>query len=465
MGSATPDKSRRVEISRSIFRAYDVRGVVGDDLGEAQVFALGRALATRHPDCGEVAVGRDGRLSSAALSDVLIRGLNASGADAVDVGEVTTPALYFAAQRSGCGLMVTGSHNPPQYNGVKMMMNMHTLAGDDIAALYSVCVEERFRTGAGGRTERAVRDDHVRSIADNVHLERPLRIAVDCGNGVAGPAARALFERLGCDVNCLYCEVDGHFPNHHPNPSVPENLEELIATVRSKELDVGLAFDGDGDRLGVVDDAGRIVWADRQMMIFAQDVLKDHPGATIICDVKSSRHLVRIIERCGGVARMCRTGHSFVKGALKQTGALLAGEMSGHIFFNDRWFGFDDALYAGARLLEVLSRSVGKCSELFDQLPQAVSTPELNIDFEHEDAQHDFMRRLSAQARFDGAETSEIDGLRVEFEHGWGLVRASNTTPCLVLRFESDSRSGLERLQSAFREQLLKVDPALKIPF
>ena len=456
-----------MQISRSIFKAYDVRGVVGDDLNEAQMFALGRALVTRYPDCGEVAVGRDGRLSSAALSAALIRGLNASGAAVVDVGEVPTPALYFAAQRggSGSGLMVTGSHNPPQYNGVKMMIGAHTLVGDDIAALHTACVEERFKEGAGGCVEKVVLDDYVQSIADNVSIKRPLRIGVDCGNGVAGPAAQALFERLGCEAVCLYCEVDGRFPNHHPNPSEPKNLEELITTVRERRLDVGFAFDGDGDRLGVVDDAGGIVWADRQMMIFTQEVLRDHPGATIIYDVKSSRHLAQVIERCGGVARICRTGHSFVKAALRETGALLAGEMSGHIFFKDRWSGFDDALYAAARLLEILSRTPDKCSEICDRLPQAVSTPELNVHFESEGEQHEFMQRFSAQAQFAGGDINTIDGLRVEFDHGWGLVRASNTTPCLVLRFESDSPAGLERLQSVFREQLLKTDQTLKLPF
>ena len=456
-----------MHISRSIFRAYDVRGLVNKDFGETQVFALGRALATRYPDCGEIAVGRDGRLSSATLADALIRGLNASGADAVDVGEVPTPALYFAAHRSGSGsgLMVTGSHNPPQYNGVKMMVSGHTLAGDDLTELHAICSGEIFRQGTGARSASMVRDDYVRTITDNVEIKRPLRIAVDCGNGVAGPVARALFGRLCSELTCLYCEVDGHFPNHHPNPSAPENLEELIAIVREQNLDAGLAFDGDGDRLGVVDDTGDVIWADRQMMVFARDVLKTHPGATIIYDVKSSRHLARVIESHGGVARMCRTGHSFVKAELKRTGALLAGEMSGHIFFNDRWFGFDDALYAGARLLELLSRGKDKCSEIFARLPRAVSTPELNVHFEREDEQHEFMRRLKDEAQFDDAEISTIDGLRVEFDHGWGLVRASNTTPCLVLRFESDSRAGLEWLQSKFRKQLLKVDPCLKIPF
>ena len=456
-----------MSISPTIFRAYDIRGVVGDDLGEQQLFTLGRALATRYPDCTTVVAGRDGRLSSAGLSAALIRGLNASGVDAVDIGEVPTPVLYFAAHRrgDGSGLMITGSHNPPRYNGVKMMMGGHTLAGDDISALYETCVRQRFRQGAGSCTEAAMDEDYIRSVVDDVTLHRKLRIAIDCGNGVAGPVARALYARLGCEVVCLYCEVDGTFPNHHPDPSAPGNLAELIATVQAKQLDIGLAFDGDGDRLGVVDETGAIVWADRQMMIFAQDVLRNHPGATVIYDVKSSRHLSRVVERCGGVAHMCRTGHSFVKKALKETGALLAGEMSGHIFFSDRWFGFDDALYAGARLLEVLSRTEEKCSALFAKLPRSVSTPELNVPFEREDQQHEFMRRFLAEAQFGEARISDIDGLRVEREDGWGLVRASNTTPCLVLRFESDSQGGLEALQAVFREQLLRVDPALEIPF
>ena len=456
-----------VRISRSIFRAYDVRGVVDDDLDESQLFTLGRALAARYPDCGTIVVGRDGRLSSAGLSAALIRGLNTSGVDTVDIGEVPTPVLYYAAHRngSGSGLMITGSHNPPEYNGLKMMIGGHTLAGDDISTLYAVCVEGRFKSGAARCTRATVDEDYVCEVVDNVRLRRALRIAIDCGNGVAGPIARALYTRLGCEVTCLYCKVDGTFPNHHPNPSVPGNLEDLIVAVRTKGLDLGLAFDGDGDRLGVVDNAGHIIWADRQMIVFAEDVLRDHPGATVIYDVKSSRHLARAIERFGGVAHMCRTGHSFVKQALKDTGALLAGEMSGHLFFNDRWFGFDDALYAGARMLEVLSRAPGQCRELFAKLPRSVSTPELNVHFEREGQQHEFMRRFSSQAQFGEAKISDIDGLRVERDEGWGLVRASNTTPCLVLRFESDDHTGLEALQEAFREQLLRVDPSLEIPF
>lgn len=456
-----------MRINPTLFRAYDIRGVVGDDFGEPQLFALGQALATRYPDCGTVVVGRDGRLSSDDLSAALIRGLNASGVDVLDVGEVPTPVLYFAAHQSGAGsgLMITGSHNPPRYNGVKMMIGGHTLAGDDISALYATCVQQEFKRGNGSRVGATPDDDYIRRVTDDVGLHRKLHIAIDCGNGVAGPVARALYERLGCEVVCLYCEVDGTFPNHHPNPSVPGNLTDLIATVREQQLDVGLAFDGDGDRLGVVDDTGTIVWPDRQMMIFAQDILRNHPGATVLYDVKSSRHLSRVVEQCGGVARMCRTGHSFVKQALKETGALLAGEMSGHLFFSDRWFGFDDALYAGARLLEVLSRTEEKCSALFAKLPRSVSTPELNVPFEREDQQHEFMRRFLAEAQFGEARISEIDGLRVEREDGWGLVRASNTTPCLVLRFESDSQGGLEALQAVFREQLLRVDPALEIPF
>ena len=457
-----------MRISSHIFRAYDVRGVVGEDFGEEQIFALGRALAACYPDCGEVVVGRDGRLSGAALSAALIRGLNASGVDTVDIGEVPTPALYFAAhQRGGSGLMVTGSHNPPQYNGVKMMMNGHTLAGEEITALHTTCVAQDFRHSdrVGTNTHRAMLDDYVQRIVRDVRIERPLRVAADCGNGVAGPAAAALFERLGCELTPLYCEVDGRFPNHHPNPSEPDNLKDLIAAVRTRRLDIGLAFDGDGDRLGVVDDSGEIIWADRQMMVFAQSILRDHPGATVIYDVKSSSHLARMIERCGGVAHMCRTGHSFVKGALRDTGALLAGEMSGHLFFNDRWFGFDDALYAAARLLEILSRQTRRCSEVFAQLPQTVSTPELNVYFAEEGQQHQFMRRFASTAQFAAAEINRLDGLRVEFDDGWGLVRASNTTPCLVIRFEADSRDRLERLQSAFRKQLLNTEPTLKLPF
>ena len=289
-----------MQISRSIFRAYDVRGVVGDDFGEEQLFVLGRAIATRYPGCGEVMIGRDGRLSSVALSNALIQGLNASGVDTVNIGEVPTPVLYFAAQRSGSGLMVTGSHNPAQYNGVKIMINTHTLAGDGIAALHATCVENNFKDGAGKRMEKVVTGDYLREITNDVNIKRPLRIAIDCGNGVAGPTARALYEKLGCEVTCLYCEIDGNFPNHHPNPSIPENLDELIATVQSQKLDLGFAFDGDGDRLGVVDNTGRIIWADRQMMVFSQDVLQKNPGATVIYDVKSSCHLAKIIEQCGG---------------------------------------------------------------------------------------------------------------------------------------------------------------------
>ena len=451
----------------SIFKAYDIRGVVGENFNEEQAYIIGRALATRYPEHKRVSIGRDGRLSSAAIASALIKGLNESGTATLDIGEVPTPALYFSACRNtdSSGFMITGSHNPAQYNGIKMMVGGHTLAGDDIQQIYHTCVDGTFTQGHGSNTIQPVLDDYLSAITADVQLARPLKVAADCGNGVAGPAVKSLLQQLGCQTTCLYCEVDGRFPNHHPNPSVPENLTTLIDTVRENHLDIGLAFDGDGDRLGIVDNTGNIIWADRQMMIFAQDVLKHHPGCTIIYDVKSSRHLGEIIKAHHGTPHMSRTGHSFIKAALRETGALLAGEMSGHFFFKDRWFGFDDGLYAAARILEILARTESSCSELFDTLPVAVSTPEINIHFDRENAQHDFMRQLISTAQFDGAPINKTDGLRVEFPHGWGLVRASNTTPSLVIRFEADNETELKRLQGLFRQQLLAVTSNLKIPF
>ena len=458
-----------IGLSRSIFKAYDIRGIVGESFGAPQAYTIGCALAQECRPHGRVAaVGRDGRLSSAEIAKALISGLNHSGVATVDVGEVPTPLLYFTAleHAQGSGFMVTGSHNPPDYNGIKMMVHNHTLAGDDVQRLYQRCVENRFDANEPGSNKTIdVTDEYLDRLADDVRLARPLRIGADCGNGVAGPAVKQMLDRLGCETVCLYCDVDGRFPNHHPDPSVPENLAVLIETVKEKNLDVGLAFDGDGDRLGVVDDVGRIVWADRQMMLFAKDVLAQHPGCSVIYDVKSSHLLEKIIKDHGGTALMCRTGHSFVKSALQETGALLAGEMSGHVFFKDRWFGFDDALYAAARLLEIISREAIPCSSLFDKLPAAVSTPEINVHFEREDAQHEFMRRFVDSADFGAARISKVDGVRAELDYGWGLVRASNTTPCLVIRFEADSKTELKRLQSLFRNELLKVEPSLPVPF
>ena len=454
-------------MKRSLFKAYDIRGVVGHDFDEKTVYLIGRALAEQYPECQQVSIGRDGRLSSAALAASLIEGLNAGGVSTLDIGEVPTPVLYFSAHHytNQSGFMVTGSHNPAPYNGIKMMVNGQTLAGDEIQRLYRTCVKRQFSDSDGTNRPRSVVAHYLQAISDQVKLARPLKVAADCGNGVAGPTVKALLNQLGCQTICLYCEVDGNFPHHHPNPSVPENLEALIAAVQKNQLDIGLAFDGDGDRLGVVDNHGRIIWADRQMMLFAEEVLKQHPGSTIIYDVKSSRHLGETIKAHGGKPHMSRTGHSFMKAALKETGAILAGEMSGHFFFNDRWHGFDDGIYAAARILEILARSNQPCHALFDALPAAVSTPEINIHFAQENAQHEFMQRFVSSAQFDDAEVITIDGLRAEFAHGWGLVRASNTTPSLVIRFEADDETELKRLQNLFHQQLLNTEPSLEIPF
>lgn len=454
-------------VAADIFRAYDVRGVVGKTFGPNTAFLIARSLASLYPQCSRVMVGRDGRLSSEAIADAIVSGLRASGADAVHVGVVPTSALYYAAQKynDGTGLMVTGSHNPPEYNGIKMMMAGDTLSGDAIQDIYKKCLEGDFVDGAGARAERMVLDEYVRAIIADVDVARGLRVVIDCGNGVAGPAAMQLFAALAEETRDLYCDIDGRFPNHHPNPSDPKNMEELARVVVDGGYDVGFAFDGDGDRLGVVDSRGRIVWPDRQMMVYARDILGRHAGAVIIYDVKSSRHLAAEIERHGGRAQMCRTGHSFVKSAIKETGAHLAGEMSGHIFFNDRWPGFDDGLYAAARMLELLARESCSSADFFDRLPDAVSTPELNITFEREGAQYDFMRRLERKADFGDAKVITLDGLRVELPDGWGLVRASNTTPSLVIRFEADNDEALRRIQDLFRAQLRKIEPELAAPF
>ncbi len=456
-----------MQIDPDIFRAYDIRGVVDRALTPEVVRLIGHALGVLYPNSPRVAVGRDGRLSSPALADALCQGLVDAGRTAIDIGAVPTPVLYFATHHldTDAGVMITGSHNPPEYNGIKMVMDGHTLFGEEIRRIYERIVQGDLPHGDGQSEQANVLDAYLDRIVSDVKLARPMRIAVDAGNGVAGPTARRLFEALGCEVTCLYCEIDGHFPHHHPNPSEPENMQDLIRTVRREGLEIGLAFDGDGDRLGVVDEQGKIIWADRQMMLFARDVLSRNPGATIIFDVKSSRHLAELIRRQGGRPLMWKTGHSFIKAKMKETGALLAGEMSGHIFFKERWYGFDDGLYAGARLLEILSREPQPVSTVFDALPDAVSTPELNVHFDEDGAQHAFMREFTEKAHFEGAQVSHIDGVRADYPDGWGLVRASNTTPSLVIRFEADSEAALQRIQQTFREQMLAVRPDLDLPF
>ena len=459
--------SSSIDINANIFRAYDIRGVVTTDLRPDIVFLIGRALATLYPTCQQVVVGRDGRLSSQDLADQLIAGLRAGGTDVIDVGEVPTPVLYYAthALKTGSGLMFTGSHNPPEYNGIKMVMAEKTLFGDLIQEIFNCIQTNDFCTGSGALEKIDVLDDYVSVIIRDITLKRPLKIAIDCGNGVAGPAALKLFAQLGCEVTPLYCDVDGTFPNHHPNPSELDNLKDLISTVCEKQLDLGLAFDGDGDRVGIVDETGEVLYADRQMMLYAEDVLSRNPGAEVIFDVKSSRNLARHIEQAGGKATMWKTGHSFIKNKMKETGALLAGEMSGHIFFKERWFGFDDGLYSAARMLEILTTQGLTVSQRFALLPNDVSTPEITLKLDEDGAQHRFVEKFVAEATFEGAQLTTIDGVRADFDYGWGLVRASNTTPAIVIRFEAVNSDKLAQLQRDFKKQLLATDPSLTLPF
>jgi phosphomannomutase / phosphoglucomutase len=454
-------------LSPEIFKAYDIRGIVGRTLTAEVAELIGRAVGSEARERGvtAVAIGRDGRLSGPMLSEALARGLQASGVDVIDVGMVATPMLYFAAYHLGTlsGVQVTGSHNPPDYNGLKIMLAGETLSGDDIQALRHRIETGKFASGAGKYSTYDIREEYLQRITSDVKLARPLHIVVDCGNGVPGATAPELYRRLGCKVTELYCEVDGHFPNHHPDPSNPHNLQDLIKRLKS-EGDLGYAFDGDGDRLGVVTKAGKIIYPDRQLMLFAADVLQRNPGAEIIFDVKSTRNLFSWIRERGGKPTLYKTGHSLIKKKLQETGAPLAGEMSGHIFFKERWYGFDDAMYVGARLLEILSRhpDVGA---VLEQLPDAVSTPELQVKTA-EGENYTLIDRLKQTARFDGAkELITIDGLRVEYSDGFGLARPSNTTPTIVVRFEADDENALKRIQEDFRRALLAVKPDLQLPF
>ncbi|MBI3897778.1 MAG: phosphomannomutase/phosphoglucomutase [Gammaproteobacteria bacterium] len=451
-----------------IFKAYDIRGVVGRQLTAEIVERIGHAIGSeaRARNSRRFAVGRDGRLSGPELVRALARGLNAAGCDVVDIGQVPTPVLYFATHHlgTGSGISVTGSHNPPDYNGLKIMIAGETLSGDAIQALRTRLEHNDLTHGSGTVSAIDVRSAYLEHIVDDVKLTRKMRIAIDCGNGVAGAVAPELFRRLGCELTELYCDVDGNFPNHHPDPSKPENLVDLIKTVRQGGYDVGLAFDGDGDRLGVISPDGNIIWADRQMILYARDVLKRNPGGSIIFDVKCSRTLAQEITKAGGKPLMWKTGHSLIKAKLKETGALLAGEMSGHIFFKERWYGFDDGLYAGARLLELLSHDPRPVAEIFASLPNTVNTPELNIKFA-EGEHHAAIKELVKHADFADAQVTTIDGLRVDFPDGFGLVRASNTTPMLVLRFEGDTAEALKRIQDRFRDFLRRVRPDISLPF
>lgn len=455
-------------ITEDIFRAYDIRGVVENALTPDAVQQIGQAFATEALSQNQktVVIARDGRLSSPELARRLSEGLRAGGCDVIDIGMVPTPVLYYATHKlkTGTGIMVTGSHNPPQYNGLKMLIAGNTLYGDGIKALYHMIAEGRVSNGEGRHIEKDMVPEYLDTIVNDIKLDKPLDIAIDCGNGVAGVLATELFTRLGCNVTELFCEVDGNFPNHHPDPSKPENLIDLQNAMKQNALDIGLAFDGDGDRVGILDDKQNIIWADRQMMLYSADVLKRKPGALIIYDIKSTTNLESYIKNLGGVPLMWKTGHSFIKAKMKETSAELAGEMSGHIFFKERWFGFDDGLYSAARMLEIISQHNESTSAIFEALPDSFNTPELQINFD-EGQHYKFMDKFINQAEFEDADIITIDGLRVNYAEGWGLIRPSNTTPCLVLRFEANNEATLAEIQNTFREQILSVDNSLKLPF
>ncbi|UJJ51012.1 MULTISPECIES: phosphomannomutase/phosphoglucomutase [Rhodanobacter] len=458
-------------VDPSIFRAYDVRGVVGKTLNKEVARALGQSIGTLMVEKGlrEIVVGRDGRLSGPELAAALADGLREAGVDVIDIGAVPTPVVYYATYRfnTGCGVAVTGSHNPPDYNGFKIVVGGQTLAEGAIQDLYQRIAGGALASGGGGGLRQVdVAPDYIEKIIADVLAERRLKVVVDCGNGIPGAIAPQVLEGVGCEVVPLYCDVDGSFPNHHPDPSDPHNLEDLILAVRQTGADLGLAFDGDGDRLGVVTRSGEIVYPDRLLMLFARDVLSRQPGATVIYDVKCTSHLKGQILDAGGSPLMWRTGHSLIKAKMRETQAELAGEMSGHFFFKERWYGFDDGIYAAARLLEILAGDLqGRSAEqIFATLPKSVSTPELKVELA-EGEHYRFMDQLRQQASFEDASLITIDGVRADWPDGWGLVRASNTTPVLVLRFEADDPVALKRIQQLFRRQLLAVNPGLKLPF
>lgn len=456
------------QIDRSVFRAYDIRGIIGEQLDADAFYCIGRAISCRLQALGraDILVTRDGRLTSDELTHALMQGFLDSGINVVDLGAAATPVMYYATHVHGIdsGVMVTGSHNPADYNGIKMVLAGTTLADADIQMLHDLVTRGEFISGRGEYQTFDIMPNYIKRMLSDMKLDRPLKVVVDCGNGIAGPIVPQVIRQLGCEVIELYCDVDGRFPNHHPDPTVEANLVDLKAAVAWHKADIGLAFDGDADRLGVITNQGELIWPDRLMMMYAQEVLTRNPGATIVYDVKCSSHLANVITEAGGVARMCPTGHSIVKRVMKDEHAALAGEMSGHLFFKDRWFGFDDALYSACRLLEIVSSSPKSVSEQFAAIPNSVNTPEIKISIV-DDEKFIFMQRFSEQANFPDAQRITIDGLRVEFSHGWGLIRASNTTPCLVARFEAQDVASLSAIQALFKTQLHEVDDRLVIPF
>jgi phosphomannomutase / phosphoglucomutase len=467
-----------MELSPSIFKAYDIRGVIDKTLDPSIAYLIGQSFGSAMRDIGEntCVVGRDGRLSGPALMQGLTEGLLSVGVHVIDLGVVATPMVYFGTnitiqgQQAKSGIMITGSHNPPDYNGFKMVLGGLAIYGEQIQALRERIVAKNFASGQGTRSEHNIFPEYLQRIVGDIKLKRKIKIAVDCGNGVGGAFAGRLFRELGCEVQELFCEVDGTFPNHHPDPAHLENLQDLIQNLKTSDNEIGLAFDGDADRLGVVTKNGEVIFPDRQMMLFAKDVLSRNPGAQIIYDVKCTRNLATYVQAAGGVPLMWKTGHSLVKAKLKETGAPLAGEMSGHIFFKDRWYGFDDGLYTGARLLEILSAEKDLNATL-TSLPNAICTPELQMPCAEGEAFAllDTIKAKVAtghQSLFGSAQSvNTIDGVRVEYVDGFGLARPSNTTPIVVMRFEADTQAAIERIQAEFKQVFLTVKPDAKMPF
>ena len=452
----------------SIFKAYDIRGIVDDTLTEDITYKIGQAVGSEVIASGgdSIVIGRDGRLSGPRLAEALANGLRASGVNVTDIGLAPSPVVYYSSYSKdipSC-IAITGSHNPPNYNGFKMVVNGVTLSAERIQDVKQRIIDNNFSEGTGSYTQEDVIEDYVERIVSDVKPARKMKIVIDCGNGVGGATAPQVFNGLGCEVIELFSEVDGNFPNHHPDPSQEENLQDLIKSVQENDAELGLAFDGDADRLGVVSKNGEIIWADRQMVLFARDIISRNPGTDIIYDVKCSRNLPEEISKAGGNPIMWRTGHSFVKAKLKETGAALAGEMSGHIFFKERWYGFDDGVYAGARLIEILSKMSETPQQVFDALPNSINTPELRIDFA-EGEHYTFMDKLKEVADFGDASVSKIDGLRVDYNDGFGLIRPSNTTPILVLRFEADTEVALTRIQNEFAAAIKSIDSSIITPF
>lgn len=457
-----------MDVPASIFRAYDIRGIVDNTLSESTAEWIGRAIGSEAAARGEqcVIVARDGRLSGERLQVALIRGLTAAGRDVIDIGMVPTPVLYFATHvmpESCSGVMVTGSHNPPDYNGFKIVLAGETLSGDAITALYERIHTNELTSGQGSVHQYDIRHAYLTRILEDVSVKHPIKAVVDCGNGVAGELGPELIKQLGVETTVLFGEIDGHFPNHHPDPGKPENLQDLIKSVQTTGADIGLAFDGDGDRVAVVTPRGRIIYADHLLMAFATDMLSRNPGAKVIYDIKCTGNLARVISEAGGEPEMWRTGHSLIKARMKETNALLGGEMSGHIFFKERWYGFDDGLYSAARLLEILALYNEDADDFFDRFPQDPSTPEINI-IVSDDEKFGLIEALAREGDFGEGIKTTLDGIRVDYPDGWGLCRASNTTPALVMRFEGKSAVALMRIRERFVNALARVAPALKIP-